>query len=94
MMKPKLRRQDNTKRDPEEIRRLDAELIYMAQDKVKQQGTIKQLINFRILAVFDEANSSRLFNLQAPCVLYIGQAFHYSPENAFDIFNQQIYFII
>ena len=21
------------------------------------------------------------FNLQAPCVLYIGQAFHYSPEN-------------
>ena len=34
------------------------------------------------------------FNLQAPCVLYIGQAFHYSPENAFYIFNQQIYFII
>ena len=34
------------------------------------------------------------FNLQVPCVLYIGQAFHYSPENAFYIFNQQIYFII
>ena len=34
------------------------------------------------------------FNLQAPCVLYIGQAFRYSPENAFYIFNQQIYFII
>ena len=34
------------------------------------------------------------FNLWAPCVLYIGQAFHYSPENAFYIFNQQIYFII
>jgi hypothetical protein len=33
-------------------------------------------------------------NLQAPCVLYIGQAFPYSPENAFYIFNQQIYFII
>ena len=31
--------------------------------------------------------------LQAPCVLFIGQAFHYSPENAFYIFNQQIYFI-
>ena len=29
-----------------------------------------------------------------PCVLYIGQAFRYSPENAFYIFNQQIYFII
>ena len=35
----------------------------------------------------------RGFNLKAPCVLYIGQAFHYSPENAFYIFNQQIYFI-
>jgi len=35
-----------------------------------------------------------LFNLQAPCFLYIGQAFRYSPENAFYIFNQQIYFII
>ena len=33
-------------------------------------------------------------NLQVPCVLYIGQAFRYSPENAFYIFNQQIYFII
>ena len=34
------------------------------------------------------------FNLKAPCVLYIGQAFRYFPENAFYIFNQQIYFII
>ena len=33
-------------------------------------------------------------NLLAPCVLYIGQAFRYSPENAFYILNQQIYFII
>ena len=33
-------------------------------------------------------------NLQAPCVLFIGQAFRYSPENAFYLFNQQIYFII
>ena len=33
-------------------------------------------------------------NLKAPCVLYIGQAFRYSPQNAFCIFNQQIYFII
>ena len=30
-------------------------------------------------------------NLQAPCVLCIGQAFHYSAENAFYIFNQQMY---
>ena len=33
-------------------------------------------------------------NLYAPRFLYIGQAFRYSPENAFCIFNQQIYFII
>ena len=25
----------------------------------------------------------------APCILYIGQAFRYSPENAFYIFNQK-----
>ena len=34
------------------------------------------------------------FKLQAPRFLYIGQAFRYPPENAFYIFNQQIYFII
>jgi len=33
-------------------------------------------------------------NLQAPRILYIGQAFRYSPEDASYIFNQQIYFII
>jgi len=33
-------------------------------------------------------------NLKAPRFLYIGQAFRYSPENAFYIFNQQIYIII
>jgi len=33
-------------------------------------------------------------NLYAPCVLYIGQAFRYSPQNAFYIFNQQTNFII
>ena len=32
------------------------------------------------------------FRHRASCTL--GQAFHYSPENAFYIFNQQIYFII
>ena len=37
---------------------------------------------------------SREFNLQALRFLYIGQAFRFSPENAFYIFNQQIYFII
>ena len=32
------------------------------------------------------------FRHRASCIL--GQAFHNSPENAFYIFNQQIYFII
>ena len=32
------------------------------------------------------------FRQRASCIL--GQAFHYSPENAFYIFNQQIYFSI
>jgi len=50
-MRPKLRRQDNIKRNLEELRHLDADKIYMAQYKVKQQGTINQLINFRILVV-------------------------------------------
>ena len=37
---------------------------------------------------------TKRINLQAPRFLYIGQAFRYSPEKAFYIFNQQIYFII
>ena len=36
----------------------------------------------------------KCINLWAPWVFYIGQAFRYSPENAFYIFNHQIYFII
>jgi len=32
------------------------------------------------------------FRQRASCIL--GQAFHYSPENAFYIFNKKIYFII
>ena len=35
-----------------------------------------------------------ILNLYPLCVLYIGQAFRCSPENAFYIFNEQIYFII
>ena len=41
-------------------------------------------------------NNTQIYTLivrnRASCVL--GQAFHYSPVNAFYIFNQQIYFII
>ena len=32
------------------------------------------------------------FRHRASCIL--GQVFHYSPENAFYVFNQQIYFIV
>ena len=42
------------------------------------------LVRFDVLA---------MINLKSPCVLYVGQAFRYSPENAFYIFNQQMYFI-
>ena len=49
-----------------------------------QMGTV--IHEMRLAQVF--------FNLQAPLFLYIGQAFRYSPENAFYLFNQQIYFII
>jgi len=35
---------------------------------------------------------SLTFKHSASCIL--GQAFHYSPEKAFFIFNQQIYFFI
>jgi len=35
-----------------------------------------------------------LLNFRHRASFILGQAFHYSPENAFYIFNQQIYFII
>ena len=38
------------------------------------------------------SNLTLTFRHRASCIL--GQAFHYSPDNAFYIFNQQIYFII
>ena len=34
------------------------------------------------------------FNLQATCILHIGQAYRYSPEYAFYIFSQQMHLII
>ena len=46
----------------------------------------------RRLIIVHAGNSTLTFRHRASCIL--GQAFHYSPENAFCIFNQQIYFII
>ena len=34
------------------------------------------------------------FNRWVPCILYIGQAYRYSPEYTFYIFSQQIYLMI
>ena len=39
-------------------------------------------------------NINSVLNLEASSILYIGQAFRYSPEKAFYIFIKQIYFII
>ena len=50
------------------------------------------VISYRIVTCFSVTDG--YIHLQAPSFLYIGQAFQYSPENAFYIFNQQIYFII
>jgi len=33
-------------------------------------------------------------NLYAPCILYIGQPYRYSPEYTFYVFSQQIYYLI
>ena len=42
--------------------------------------------------LFKHETNGLTFRHRASCIL--GQAFRYSPENAFYIFNQQIYFII
>ena len=61
---------------------------------------ILQAIVSMVMGFLVQQRASKLFtncgkiNLYAPCVLYIGQAFGYSPENAFYLFNEQIYFII
>ena len=39
-------------------------------------------------------NITLLVNLAAPCMLYIGQFYLYSPEDSFYIFGQQIYLMI
>ena len=64
-----------------------------------EEGDVSVYLLRNIFAVSD-VKSSRIhqgrqavltFRHRASCIL--GQAFHYSPENAFYIFNQQIYFI-
>ena len=52
------------------------------------------LIKTRKLSFSERCQTSYglTFRHRTSCIL--GQAFHYSPENAFYIFNQQIYFVI
>ena len=54
-----------------------------------------QIASFRNFANAPKSPKTQIylnFRHRASCIL--GQVFHYSPENAFYIFNQQIYFII
>ena len=37
---------------------------------------------------------SAVVNLYAPCILYIGQTYRYSPQYSFYIFSQKIHLII
>ena len=58
--------------------------------------TVIQALN-KLLRIYYRVNKCLPldhFKLYASCVLYIGQMFRYSTENAFYIFNQQINFII
>ena len=52
----------------------------------------RQLIRYHVCIVKFCGILILTFRHRASCIL--GQAFHYFPENAFYIFNQQIYFII
>ena len=58
----------------------------------KRQVIIRGPDNNLKTSLPDRHLSALTFRHRASCIL--GQAFHYSPENAFYIFNQQIYFII
>ena len=51
-----------------------------------------KILNIHLFRDWD--NMEVNINLQAPCVFCIGQAFRYSPGNAFYVFDQQIYYII
>jgi len=60
------------------------------------EGTAYNLVHINVSVERAASNVGMVvdsINLKATCFLYIGQAFRYSPENAFYIFNQQIYFI-
>ena len=72
--------------------------VQLAQDVGQNRAVVSTVMKLRVSYkagnFLTDERVLGLVNLWAPRFLYIGQAFHYSPENAFYIFNQQIYFII
>ena len=62
--------------------REESKFVLLYSFKTYEMGEIRRTLWFNPLT----------FRHRASCIL--GQAFHYSPANAFYIFNQQIYFII
>ena len=61
--------------------RLASEAQSLQSEFSNQCYTLPDLSNSNIFFLLNVIQL--VLNLQAPCVLYIGQAFHYSPENAF-----------
>jgi len=66
-----------------------------ANRTARDYGKFYDMLNDLEAAAWDALKAADVmlnFRHRAYCIL--GQAFHFSPENAFYIFNQQIYFII
>ena len=93
----------NQARDKFSIKQILNVSLYPPQKKILQRNYFKKTTNSCGIkpepprtkySLNCKTTRADIFNLQAPCVLYIGQAFRYSPENDFYVFNQQIYFII
>ena len=54
----------------------------------------KQLLSHRTACVHYLLPTVSPYNLQTPCILYIGQTYRSSPEYSFYIFSQQMHLII
>ena len=77
---------------------LQANDTTLPQSRPQQLPSTSLLINYSFIILAFNTTQSEVqkapltIRHRASCIL--GQAFHYSPENAFYIYNQQIYFII
>ena len=71
----------------------EADLLDTLETPGSSKSNTHRSSPYRAINTISVIKTSQLtFKHRASCIL--GQAFHYSPENAFYIFNQQIYFII